>query len=485
MPKKSKKQLSTPQSTRPPIVTILGHVDHGKTSLLDAIRLTNVASKEQGGITQHIGAYQIDFKGKKITFIDTPGHAAFVKMRARGASVTDIVVLVIASNEGVMPQTVESINHIKFAKVPFLIALTKIDLPDSNPEKIKKQLVKEGVLVEGYGGDTVVVEVSAKTKQGLDNLLEMILLLSEMSELKGDENKPLEAVVIESKIDKGKGPLASVIVKNGSLKQGEEITAGEIKGKVRAMFNDKGQLIKIATPGMPVEIMGFQKVPEVGTRVSLGSQPLIASVEETPEEGEQVQLGNDKEEKRVKIILKADTKGSLEAINNSLPEGIEILNSSVGGISDSDVLLAKSSQAIIIGFNVNADKEVTKLSEVEKVNIKTYRIIYELLDELKEVLEALNAPEPEEKALGTASVIAVFKSDNGNIAGCKVTSGRLVRGDRVRLDRNKAPLAFTKIKSIKHFKDDVDKATVGMECGIFFDPKLDFEAGDDIISLNP
>lgn len=473
MARKSKKQKEIPIITRPPIVAVMGHVDHGKTSLLDAIRQTNVALREHGGITQGIGASQIEFQGKKITFIDTPGHAAFAKMRSRGASVTDIAVLVVAANDGVMPQTIESIKYIQEAKVPMIVAINKIDLPDSMPEKIKKQLVKENVLLEGYGGDIVAVEVSAKTKKGIDDLLEMILLVSQMQNVSGDPASPLDAVVIESSIDRGRGPMASVIIKNGTLKVGSEIYAENIKAKVKALFNDKGISVKQALPGDPVQIMGFEKVPEVGSKVSTN----ITS-RDMPSE---TLLSED--EKKLNVVLKADVKGSLEAIIYSLPKDINVLSSSVGGVMDSDILSAKAHKAIVVGFNVKASKQTEKLAQTERVLVKTYTIIYELLDEIKEVMDEINKPVETEKILGTAEVIASFDGGKGKIAGVKVKSGRLARGDRVRIERNKENMGYTKIKSIKHLKEDIDKALIGTEAGLFFDPQLDFAPQDDIIAL--
>lgn len=473
MARKSKKQKEIPVITRPPIVAVMGHVDHGKTSLLDAIRSTNVALREHGGITQGIGASQIEFQSKKITFIDTPGHAAFAKMRSRGASVTDIAILVVAANDGVMPQTIESIKYIKEAAVPMIVAINKIDLPDAMPEKVKKQLTKEDVLLEGYGGDVVAVEVSAKTKKGIDDLLEMILLVSQMQGVTGDPASPLDAVVIESSIDRGRGPMASVIVKNGTLKVGTEVYAENIKAKVKALFNDKGTSIKQALPGDPVQIMGFEKVPEVGSKVSAN----ITSTEKASE------AASSTDEKKLNIVLKADVKGSLEAIIYSLPKDIKVLSSSVGDISESDILSAKSNKAIIVGFNVKIPKQVEKLAGTEKILVKTYTIIYELLDEIKDVMEALNKPVETEKILGTAEVIASFDGGEGKIAGVKVKSGRLARGDRVRIERNKENMGYTKIKSIKHLKEDIDKALIDTEAGLFFDPQLDFAPQDAIIAL--
>jgi len=477
MARKSKKSEEKPIVQRPPIVAVMGHVDHGKTSLLDAIRQTNVASREHGGITQGVGASQIEFQGKKITFIDTPGHAAFAKMRSRGASATDIVVLVVAANDGVMPQTIESIKHIQEAKVPVIVAINKIDLPDAMPEKVKKQLSKEGILVEGMGGDVVVVEVSAKTKKGIDTLLEMILLMSQMQEIKGDPKDPFEGVVIESSVDKGRGPIASIIVKKGTLKVGDEIFAETIKCRVKAMFNGKGIGVKEALPSDPVLVMGFEKVPEVGTKVTTLkinlSEPAELPTGLPPQE----------DGRKLKVILKADVKGSLEAITYSFPDGLRVLSTGLGDVSESDVLLAKSSKGIVVGFNVKVSHQAQKLAETEKVLVKTYNIIYELLDEIGDVMEALNKPIETEKILGTADVIASFDGGEGKIAGCKIKSGRFVRGDRVRIERSKENIGLSKIKHIKHLKEDIDKALIGTECGLFLDPQLDFAPGDAIIAL--
>lgn len=463
-----KKQRTTNPSfsSRPPIVTVMGHVDHGKTSLLDIIRKTNVVNREHGRITQHIGAYQVKIDGKKITFIDTPGHEAFSKMRARGASVTDIVILVIAADDGVMPQTIESLKHIKEASVPFLVAINKIDLPSANVEKVKKQLAENEVYVEGYGGDIVAVPVSAKTGEGVDQLLEMILLLAEMEELKADPGGVLKLAVIESRLDKAKGPVATVIIQNGTLKVGEVLELGGVKSKVRAMINDKGERIKEAAPSTPVEVIGLSEVPQIGEQIG---RDLSRS---------EISSGG---ERKLKIILKADVAGSLEAILHNLSsDDCQILSAGVGAISESDVLLAKGSEAIVIGFNVKILPHAEKLAQIEKVPLKIYKIIYELLEEVKEAIETVKSQEKEE-ILGRAKIVAEFPYEKTKVAGCQVLEGRIMRQDILKIIRGQEEIGKTKIKSIRHLQEDISKAEVGSECGIVFATPLDFIIGDVII----
>ncbi len=494
-------------NTRPPIIVVLGHVDHGKTTLLDYIRKTNIASKEAGQITQHIGAYQVTVdlssrateesrgtskKNKEkilqqvqdnragetrtITFIDTPGHEAFSEMRSRGANVADLAVLVVAADDGVMPQTKEAIRHIKEAKIPVIVALNKTDLPGLNLEKIKKQLVKEDLLLEGYGGETVSLPISAKSGKGIKELLEMIILVSEMNKLKGEAKAPLEAIVIESKLDKSRGPVASVLVKNGTLRHGQAVAVENIKGKIRAMTDDKGQRLKEALPGTPVEILGLESVPMVG---AILTEEDFQKKEETAAVAIQKKVH---EEGLLKIILKADVVGTLEAIIASLAqEKIEFMESSTGDITESDIFLAKTTNAIVLGFNVKISPSVAKLAEAENVRVKTYQIIYELLDEIKDVLEALNNP-VEEASLGKAEIIAEFPYNKGKVAGCKVTLGRLALGDKVKILRGEKEVGFAKIKSLRKQKEAVPKAELGQECGIILEPQLDFNLGDIVIS---
>ena len=489
MPRKSKKikeKEKTP--SRPPIVTIMGHVDHGKTSLLDAIRKTNIVEREFGGITQCIGAYQVSVKtkegAKKITFIDTPGHEAFNKMRSRGADITDIIVLVIDSKDGVMPQTIESIAHIKEANVPFLVALTKSDLPTSNPEKVKRQLSKEcKIEVEGYGGDIVCIPVSSKTKKGIDDLLEMILLLAEMKEIKADPKGKLDAVIIESNLDKHRGPIASVIVKNGTLKIGDEISVENIKGKVRNLINDQGEMLKEALPGTPVEILGLEKIPPVGAKIERLNEEKEIKKETTKEEDIKPEISiEDENNHKLNIILKTDTTGSMEAIELSLSDDIKIINKGVGEITESDILFAKTSKAIIIGFNVKVNNSTQKLAESEKALVKTYQVIYLLLEELKDASEFLNKPEITEKILGKAKIIAQFPGKKYNIAGCKVVEGRIAKGDTIKLIHDEKEIVKSKISSMKHGKEDITKAEIGEECGAVIEPPIDFIIGDMLVS---
>lgn len=471
--------------SRPPIVTIMGHVDHGKTTLLDAIRQTHVAEKEYGGITQSIGAYQVEIDTKdgkkKITFIDTPGHEAFEKMRSRGAAVTDIAVIVIDGIDGVMPQTLESLHHCQKAEVPFLIAVNKMDLPEASVQRVQKQLAKENILTEGFGGEIVVVPVSAKTKMGLDNLLEMILLLSEMKGIASDEKGELDAVIIESKMDKHTGPLASVIVKSGTLKTGEEIQAEDIKGKVRALINDQGKPLDSAGPGTPVVIQGFQKVPAVGTKVTTEITEIKNNHQAEIKEIE-MKLPEEKPSK-LNVILKTDTAGSLEAIERSLSEEtVEIIDKGVGEITESDILMAKSNKAIVIGFNAKVSNSVKKLAENEKVLVNNYPIIYQLLDDVNDAAGFVNTPKETEKILGKAKIIAQFPSDKYTIAGCKISEGRLAQNDSVKIFRGEEEVFISKIATMKHGKESIQKADKNMECGVIFDPSLDFSLGDDIIA---
>lgn len=477
--KKEKNKITS--ILRPPIVVVLGHVDHGKTTLLDYIRQTNVAAGEAGEITQKIGAYQTKTKDSTITFIDTPGHEAFLKMRSRGASVADIAILVVSSVDGVMPQTLESIRIINEAKLPLIVALNKADLPSVNLEKVKKQLVKTGLLLEGLGGDIVSVPVSAKTGQGISDLLEMVVLLAQMQKIEADPKGELQAVIIEAKIDKGRGPVASIIIKNGTLKIGDEFFAEDIKIKVKALINDKGERIKEALPGTPVEVLGFEKVPSVGatlTKQMVTAESNLANLSQ--ETNKQSFSANG--EALLKIILKTDTLGSLEAIIASLPKEVEILDKGTGDVSESDVLLAKTTGSLILGFNINVANAILKLAETEKVKIKTYQIIYKLLEELEEVKEILANP-PEEESLGKAEILAEFPFNKEKIAGSRVLEGRMAVGDKVKILRKEEEVGRTKIKSLRTGKEIINKAEMGKECGLFFDPFLDFKVGDIVISV--
>ncbi len=484
-----------------PVVTILGHVDHGKTTLLDAVRGTNVATREAGGITQKIGAFQIIHKKKKITFIDTPGHEAFAKMRSRGASAADIAVLVVAVNDGVQPQTKESIAHIKAANIPHLVALTKTDLPNISLEKIKKQLSVEGVLVEGYGGDIVCVPVSAKEKQGIEELLDMILLIWEMNYKgnKGDKgNQGNRFIVIESYMNNKIGPLIHAIVRQGVLKTGEKIYIDGREGKIRALINDRGEKITQAVVGDPVEIQGFTTVPVVGSigttsgddKESSGSKDFAAS----ENQGEDKIEGEEKAEveevptgdgKRLPLILRADNEGSLEAIKASLPSEIDLILSGTGNISESDILLAKTTRAFVVGFNVRIEKSVAKLGETEGVMVKTYEIIYELLEEVGEVAESIHEVLATEKITGRAEIVQDFLGTKFRIAGCRVREGKFMIGDKVRVERGEKVIGEAKITSIKSFKEDVQRVSMGNECGIVLSPEVDFRLKDVIICAHP
>lgn len=506
------KTTLTSGDLRPPVVAVLGHVDHGKTTLLDTIRKTHVASQETGGITQKIGAYQIVVPNplptptlkrtgppasaglkalragksqiqkelRKITFIDTPGHEVFTKMRARGIQVADIALLVVAANDGVMPQTVESISHIKNAGIPYLVVLNKIDLPDADPDKIKGQLAKQGVLIEGYGGDVVLLPVSAKTGKGISELLDMILLIAELNGIKGNPDGELSGAVIEVNLDRKKGILATVVVKNGTLRKGEVIYAEDVKAKVRALSTAEGISVNQALPSTPVEVMGWDKLPAIGaivTRTPKTNPEIVLTLQPKP-----LNLTQLPEYKKLKVILKTDMEGSLEAIRAKLGNSVDWISFSSGEINESDVLLAKSTGALIIGFNLGLLPTVKKLADTEKVKVKIYRIIYELLTEIGDVVDLLQSPQSQEEILGRAEILAEFQFKDAKIAGCRVIEGRLVRGDLVKLKRNNELLGQTRIKSLRHLKTEIDKADKGHECGVLFDKQLDFRQGDFIIS---
>jgi translation initiation factor IF-2 len=466
--------------TRAPVVTIMGHVDHGKTSLLDFIRKSNVAAGESGGITQHIGAYQVEINGKKITFIDTPGHAAFSAMRSRGAAVTDIVVLVVAADDGVMPQTKESIAHIKAAKVPMIVAINKMDVPGANLDRVKKGLATEGVLVEGYGGDVVSVPISAKTGEGVKDLLEMIQLVSELEELSSEPKAEFEAVVIDSSLDRFKGPVATILVKQGVLRRGDQVVAGEADGRVKALISFEGKKIDEAGPSTPVEVLGLTAVPVVGEILRPGISKGEKTRQALPEKD--VFAAATKE---IRLLLKADTAGSLEAVDASISEikaedgKVVIVHKETGDVTDSDVLLASATKALIIAFGVQVSKPVSSLAEEEKVLVRSYSLIYELLDELKEGIDALLNVKKEE-LLGKAEIVASFKGESGKIAGARVTEGRLTKGDRVNLVRDERKIGSGKIKTMKHLQEDINSASEGQEFGVQLEGKLDFAIGDII-----
>ncbi|HCM37953.1 MAG: Translation initiation factor IF-2 [Candidatus Gottesmanbacteria bacterium GW2011_GWB1_43_11] len=500
----TQKQVAPSQTTvisRPPIVAVLGHVDHGKTTLLDTIRKSNMTAGEAGGITQHIGAYQIKIKNQKsppkadrpltekiknedeksITFIDTPGHEAFAKMRSRGVAAADIAILVVAANDGVMPQTLEAISHIKKAQIPYIVAANKIDLPEANIDKLKQQLAKAEVLVEGYGGDVVLMPISAKTGKGVPELLDMILLISEMKGLTGDPKGVFAGVVIEAKLDKKRGRLASVIVKNGTLTISQTIYAESIPAKVKALISDLGQSVTEATLSQPVEIMGWEAMPQIGAGVYAESQ-IAKQVETSKFQPKPFALPPVTDTKTLKLILKADVAGSLEAIKENLGPNIELVALGTGEITESDILLAKSTGAAIIGFNVKPHHKLLQLAQTEKVRLKTYAVIYQLLDEIKEVEAILNQPQAQEEELGQATIMAEFTADEARVAGCRVTKGVVSRGDLVKILRKSEEIGRTRVRSMRFGKTDVAKTEVGKECGILFDKKLDFKVGDLIIA---
>ncbi|HHW11640.1 MAG TPA: translation initiation factor IF-2 [Firmicutes bacterium] len=494
----------SPESLKPrwPVVTIMGHVDHGKTSLLDAIRQTNVIASEAGGITQHIGAYQVEINDKKITFLDTPGHEAFTAMRARGAQVTDIAVLVVAADDGVMPQTVEAINHGKAADVPIIVAINKIDKPTANPDRVKQELTQYGLVPEEWGGDTICVEVSALKKQGLEELLEMILLVAEMRELKANPDRPAKGTVIEAKLDKGRGPVATVLVQNGTLKQGDTIIAGEVSGKVRALVNDKGKTVKKAGPSVPVEVVGFDDLPEAGdifyvtdekTARQLADRRQQFRREQSLKREQKFKLEDlfarikEGEMKELNIVLKADVQGSVEAIQSSLERlsndevRVRVIHGGVGAISESDVMLASASGAIIIGFNVRPDPIAKRVAEREDVDVRLYRIIYDIVDDVKKAMEGMLEPEYREVVLGRAEVRATFKVPKvGTVAGCYVTEGKITRNSEARVLRDNVVVFEGIINSLKRFKDDVREVASGFECGIGLERFNDIKEGDVI-----
>jgi translation initiation factor IF-2 len=492
-------------SLRPPVVTIMGHVDHGKTTLLDAIRETNVVGGEFGGITQHIGAYEVDIKGRAIVFLDTPGHEAFTTMRARGAQVTDIVVLVVAADDGVMPQTVEAVNHAKAAGVPIIVAINKIDKPDAKPERIRKELIEYALVSEDLGGDTIYVELSAKKRQNIGELLEMILIQSEVLELRANPDKNARGVVIEAKLDRGRGPVATVLVKDGTLKVGDHFVTGVFSGRVRALINDQGAFVNQAGPSIPVEILGLSGVPLAGDTFA------VVDSEKTAKEvvGHRQQKVREKEMvmpharasleefykkikegiKELKLIIKGDVQGSVEALSESLVSlsneevKVVVVHGATGSITESDVMLASASEAVIIGFSVRPEPKVIELAEFEKVEIKLYNIIYDCVDDIKRAITGMLAPKLVEKTLGHAEVREIFSIPKaGSIAGCYVTDGKIVRGSKIRLIRDKQVIFEGKIESLKRFKEDVKEVASGYECGIKIENFNDFKPSDVVES---
>ncbi len=485
---------------RPPVVTVMGHVDHGKTTLLDTIRKTDVAAREKGGITQHIGAYKIKLENdKEITFLDTPGHEAFTTLRARGSKVADIAVLVVAADDGVQPQTVEAINHAKNAELPIIVAINKMDKPGADPERVKRELTQYNLIPEEWGGDTMMIPVSAKTGENVEELLESILLVAEILELKANPNKPALGTIIEAKLDPKRGPVATVLVQNGTLKQGDYFVAGMTWGKVRAMFDERGKQVKEAPPGTPVEVLGFQEVPQAGDRFvvmpsereakQLAEQRKQKYEEELLAKKARLKLESLSGAKEVNIILKADVQGSLEAIIKTLEDlsekfedvSINIIHSGIGRITEGDVVLASASNAIIIGFNVRPDSVARKLAEEEGVEIKTYNIIYDIVDDLEKALKGLLEPTVREELLGTCEVKAIFRVKGvGTVAGCYVTDGVIRRNAKARLVRDGIVIYDGEIISLKRFKDDVKEVAKGFECGLMLKDFNDIKPGDII-----
>lgn len=486
---------------RAPIVTVMGHVDHGKTSLLDSIRKTSVTKQEAGGITQHIGASIVNVGDKKIIFLDTPGHEAFTSMRARGTQVTDIAVLVVAADDGVMPQTIEAINHAKAANVPIIVAINKMDKPEANPDRVKQELVEHGLVPEDWGGDTITVPVSALKGQGIDELLEMILLVAEIQELKANPDRPAVGTVIEAQLDKGKGPMATVIIEKGTLHVGDIVVCGSTHGRVRAMFDDKGKNVKKAGPSIPVAILGLSEVPESGDKLyAVEDEKIAKSYAENKKEKmreehlkatqkvslddlfERIQQG---EMKELNIIIKADTRGTIDALRKSLEKfeseevRVHIIHEGVGGITESDVLLASASNAIIIGFNVRPTLSAQNMAKNEKVDIRTYRVIYEALEDIEAAIKGMLEPKLVEETIGRAEVRATFRVPNvGTVAGIYVQQGKITRNSIIRLLRNDVVVYEGKVSSLKRFKDDVREIATGYEGGLGLENFNDIKEGD-------
>ena len=491
---------------RPPIVTIMGHVDHGKTSLLDAIRKARVTDTEAGGITQHIGAYTVTLNGEKITFLDTPGHEAFTAMRARGAQVTDIVILVVAADDGIMPQTTEAISHCKAANVPMIVAINKIDRPGANVDRVKQELTEHGLVSEDWGGDTICVPVSAKTGENLDSLLEMILLTAEMQELTADPNRKSKGTVIEAKLDKGRGAVASLLIQNGTLHVGDSILVGSTYGRIRAMFDDMGKKIKSAGPSIPVEVLGLSEVPAAGDRfVVVKDEKTARNMAEIRKDKikteshqtshrvsledlySQIQEGKVKE---LSIIVKADVQGSVEAIRQSLEKlstddvKVRVIHGAVGAITETDITLAAASNALMIGFNVRPDSNAIAAAERDGVDIKTYRIIYDAIEDVKSAMIGMLDPEYKEVVNGKAEVRMTYKISNvGTIAGCYVTDGKIVRNSEIRVIRDGIVIFESVLASLKRFKDDVKEVNKGYECGLSVERFNDLKEGDIIESF--
>ena len=486
---------------RPPVVTVMGHVDHGKTSLLDAIRRTHVTNSEAGGITQHIGASEVSINGQKIVFLDTPGHEAFTAMRARGAQVTDIAILVVAADDGIMPQTIEAINHAKAAGVPLIVAINKIDKPSANPDKVKQELSEQGLLVEDWGGDVIAVPVSARQKTGIDTLLEMILLVAEMEELKANPDKRAVGTVVEAELDKGRGPVATVLVQGGTLKVGDPIVCGLASGKVRAMINSKGKRVKTAGPSTAVEILGLSEVPQGGDQfVAVPSDKVARNIaekrqqiarEEMLKANQRMSLDqffdqmNEGQVKDLNVIIKADVQGSVQAVKQSFEKlsndevGVRVIHGGVGAINESDVTLAAASNAIIIGFNVRPVPSAESLAEKESVDVRSYTIIYKAIEDIQAAMSGMLDPEYRDEDTGKAEIREVYKiSGVGTVSGCYVTSGKIYRNGKVRIVRDGIIIHEGEIQALKRFKDDVKEVNNGYECGMSFVNYNDIKVGD-------
>tara|TARA_B100000745_G_scaffold286635_1_gene222707 strand:+ start:296 stop:2089 length:1794 start_codon:yes stop_codon:yes gene_type:complete len=486
--------------TRTPVVTILGHVDHGKTALLDSIRDSSVAERELGGITQHIGAYQVEANGQLLTFLDTPGHEAFTAIRARGSKATDIAILVVAADDGIMPQTDEAIDHAKAAGVPIVVAINKMDMPAADPERVKRQLSERDMLVEDWGGDIISVEVSAKTGDGITDLLENIAVVAEIADLKANPDKPASGVIIEAKLDRQRGPTATLLVQDGTLSVGQHVTAGGTWGRVRAMSNDRGEAVKQVLPGTPAEILGFGSLPEAGDLFSVvpneRTARAMATDKENPSSSQQAQaraLTLDEvvnrtpagELKELNLVLKADVQGSVEAVNHSLENlaanniKVRILHASSGGVTETDVLLASASEAIIIAFNVGTEPGAERLARRMGVEIRNYGIIYQLIDDVELALQGLLEPAIVDVVLGRAEIREVFPTRGGvKIAGCRIVEGRMTKGVTVRITRDGKILEESTVTSLRHFRDEINEAALGTECGVVLQGFNDFEEGD-------
>lgn len=486
---------------RPPVVTVMGHVDHGKTSLLDVIRKTSVTSVEAGGITQHIGAYQVICNNKKITFLDTPGHEAFTAMRARGAQATDIAVLVVAADDGVMPQTIEAINHAKAAKVPIVVAINKMDKAGANPEHVKQQLAEHELVAEEWGGDTIMVPVSAKKKEGIGDLLETILLVAEVQELKANPNRDARGIIIEAQLDKGRGPVATILVQNGTLHIGDSIIAGTAYGKVRAMINDRGEKVKKAGPSIPVEVLGLADVPEAGDEMAVLDEHMVRTIAEKRIEKQRTQLINNKKVslddlfqqinegsiKDLNILLKADVQGSVEALKTSLlglnksdEVRVNIIHAGVGAVNESDVMLASAANALVLAFNVRPDNKARKLADTEKIDIRTYRVIYEAIGDIEDAMRGMLAPKYKETILGKVEIRQVMKFSKVLVAGSYVLEGKITNSSKIRIIRDNVVVHEGEIDSLRRFKDDVKEVMAGYECGITIENYRDFKEGDII-----